>query len=65
MKIIPNTADLKVINLEQLARGTGARYLEVMNSPEGYDTLIACRWRRVIPKKDCILIDLKPEKDNR
>lgn len=48
----------KIVNLEQLAKGTGARYLECIKSPlEGI--LIASQWRRVIPSRYEILIDME------
>jgi len=43
-KIIDNTRDLRVTNLEHLARGTGAKYLEVMEAHNG--DYIAVAWRR-------------------
>ena len=49
MRIIKNSKDLKIVNLDQLAHGTGAKYLEVM--PDSlHGTLIAVCWRRKLPK---------------
>ena len=43
-------------NLDQLARGTGARYLECTYSHiDG--RLVAVQWRRKVPKHFQILID--------
>lgn len=44
-QVIPNSKDLKVTNLEHLARGTGAKYLEVQFDSR-HDCFIARRWRR-------------------
>lgn len=38
-----------IVNTEQLARGVGARYLEVMPAHKP-GILIACQWRRTIPE---------------
>jgi len=59
-EIIPNTKDLKIANLDQLARGTGARYLEVARGEDG--ALIAKQWRRK-PIEDVILVDMEPAKE--
>ena len=46
----------KIANLDQLARGTGARYLECIHAHIP-GVLIAKQWRRVLPEKYDILID--------
>jgi len=56
--IIPYSRDLKIVNTDQLAHGTGARYLEVIRG-EG-DILVAKQWCRKPVGK--ILIDFKPHK---
>lgn len=62
MKIIPIKDAGKITNLESLARGTGARYLECIEPHrEGLPPLIALRWRRKVPKKFKVLIDFEPE----
>jgi hypothetical protein len=65
--ILPYNKDMNIVNLEALARGTGARYLECI---EGLQTrpgaavttriYVAKQWRRKIPKEYAILIDFKP-----
>jgi hypothetical protein len=60
-KIIPFDKTLKIVNTEQLARGTGAKYLEVIEAhiPGIY---IAKQWRRKPnDKEDNILIEHKGE----
>ena len=42
--IIPYSPSLKITNIAQLPRGTGAKYLEVLDNGDG--TLIAVQWRR-------------------
>jgi len=44
VKVIDNNKELVVTNLDQLPRGTGAKYLEVIESHCG--TYIAKQWRR-------------------
>jgi hypothetical protein len=46
---------MPIVNTDQLARGTNARYLECMKSH--CDTLIALQWRRKEPKTYDVLID--------
>ena len=46
-EIIKYSPSLKVTNLDQLPRGTGAKYLECLRGPDGI--LIAKQWRRSIP----------------
>lgn len=43
MNIIQYKPSLKVVNLDHLPRGTGARYLEVMRAHNG--DLVAVGWR--------------------
>jgi hypothetical protein len=47
VKIIPNDRSLDIRNLEQLPRGTGAPYLEVMES-HIQGVYIAVQWRRAV-----------------
>lgn len=46
----------KIVNTEQLARGTGARYLECTKAHIP-DVLIALQWRRKLPEKFDVIID--------
>jgi putative lipoic acid-binding regulatory protein len=60
MQLIQNHKDLKITNLEQLPRGIGASYLEVIESHIP-GTYIAKQWRRStkgLRNTDCILICL-------
>jgi len=57
-KVIKNRRELKVANLEHLARGLGARYLEVIESHRAGE-YIAKQWRRKLPASGGIFIDLK------
>jgi len=59
LKIIPYSKNLDVRNLDSLPRGTGARYLEVIEGEKG--AFIAKKWRRK-PTGKGILIDLGPKK---
>ncbi len=43
-KKIKYQPDLKIVNLEQLPRGTGCKYLEVIRGQD--NTWIAKQWRR-------------------
>jgi hypothetical protein len=61
MKIIPVKEAPALTNLEQLPRGTGARYLECIIPHAPGLPLIALKWRRAIPKKFEILIDYARE----
>ena len=47
-KVIPYERTMDIRNTEQLARGTGGKFLEVI-SGEG-KSLIAKQWRRKLPK---------------
>ena len=47
MNIINYTPNLKIANTEQLAKGTGAKYLLVLVNG---DILIAHSWKRTAPK---------------
>jgi hypothetical protein len=47
--IVPNDPKMDIRNVEQLPRGTGARYLEIMDSHIPGEH-IAVQWRRSIPK---------------
>jgi DNA polymerase III sliding clamp (beta) subunit (PCNA family) len=53
-EIIPQSRDLKITNLDQLPRGTGARYLEVVRGEDG--VLVAKQWRRK-PVAGAVLVD--------
>jgi hypothetical protein len=44
VKLIKYHKLLLITNLEQLPRGTGAKYLEVIDGQNGY--LVAKQWRR-------------------
>jgi hypothetical protein len=56
---IPYSRDLKITNLDQLPRGIGARYLEVIRGENG--TLIAKRWRRSpAVREGVLLVDMEP-----
>ena len=50
MEIIKYNPELKITNLDQLARGTGAKYLEVL-PVKAKGILIAVKWCRKIPKQ--------------
>jgi hypothetical protein len=55
--VMPYDPGLKIVNTEQLPRGVGARYLEVMRG-QGSD-LIAVRWRKIpIYDEGHLLIDM-------
>ncbi|MFA5380279.1 MAG: hypothetical protein WC455_31245, partial [Dehalococcoidia bacterium] len=56
-RIIPYSPSLKITNLGQLPRGTGARYLEVIRGEN--DTLAAKQWRRSVIS-GVLLVDMKP-----
>lgn len=56
-KIIPYDKSLNIVNTEQLARGTGAKYLEVIESHIP-NVLIAVQWRRKPSDKNNILVKL-------
>ena len=58
--IIPNSNKLKVTNLDQLPKGRGLRYLEVIEGDNG--TYIAKQWRAK-PMKGVVLIDFEATKD--
>jgi len=62
MEIIHIDTKPSVTNLEQLPRGTGARYLECARAHKAGLPLIALRWRRSVPKKFDLLIDYAREK---
>ena len=55
--IIPSHDAPAVTNLEQLARGTGARFLECTRPHAPGLPLIALKWRRRPPKSFYVLID--------
>lgn len=74
MEVIAFSKSLTITNLDQLAKGTGARYLEVLpdvlNLPPNRKSVqaiyIAVAWRRTMPadtktNKRHMLIDFKPE----
>jgi hypothetical protein len=66
MEIIPYNKDMKIVNLDALAKGTGARYLECIEALLGFafdastHIYIAKQWRRKVPKDYEILIDFTP-----
>lgn len=61
MEIIHISTKPALTNLESLARGSGARYLECTRAHRPELPLIALRWRRTIPKAFEILIDYTRE----
>ena len=60
MNIIKYNPTLPITNVDNLPHGLNCRYLEVIKSH--VNTFIAKSWHRKIPKYDCIIIDLKPNK---
>ena len=58
VKAIPYTKDLDIRNVDALPRGTGARYLEVIEGADG--AFVAKQWRRK-PIGKGILIDMTPD----
>lgn len=50
MRVIQYTRELKIVNLDQLPHGTGARFLEVFPDPT-HGTLVAVQWRRKIRRQ--------------
>ena len=48
MNIIPYTRDTTIRNLDSLPRGTGCRYLEVIDGLHG--EYVAAAWRRTPPR---------------
>lgn len=65
--VIPNTPELKPTNLDQLPRGTGARYLECRTRDPGVfgRPLTAVRWRRKLPRLapyGTVFLDTEPGK---
>ena len=50
MQTIPYSKTMKIVNTEQLPRGLGAKYLEVMSSHIP-DTYIAVQWHRKLPAR--------------
>jgi hypothetical protein len=74
METIAFSKSLTITNMDQLAKGTGARYLEVLpdifNLPPNRQPMrtqyIALKWRRTVPASTKanaghMLIDFKPE----
>lgn len=47
-KIVDYCPSLTIRNVEQLPRGTGAKYLECVEG-QAYGTYIAAKWRRTLP----------------
>ena len=47
--IIDYNPGMRIVNTDQLARGTGAKYLEVFED-DRHNVLIAVRWRRTKPR---------------
>ena len=48
MNTIPYNPGIQITNLDQLPKGTGAKYLEVIVPAEG--PIIAVAWRKTKPK---------------
>jgi len=59
-EIIPNSREIKITNLDQLPRGLGARYLEVVRGENG--VLVAKQWRRK-ELDGAILVDMEAKPD--
>ena len=58
VKVIKHFQGIPIVNTQQLAHGTGARYLEVIDDTEVHGTLIAKQWRRKIDGlKDTTVVD--------
>lgn len=49
MHVISYNPGMKIVNHEQLASGTGCKYLEVAEDNER-NVLVAVQWRRTKPK---------------
>ena len=56
MIVIQNTPTLRIVNLDALPRGTGAKYLECISGQNG--ELVAKQWRRSVPKSAEIIVAL-------
>ena len=54
---IPYDPKMKIANLDQLPKGSGARYLEIVDGPDG--RLVAKQWRRK-PVAGAKLVDMTP-----
>ena len=50
MTVIPYNPGMQIANVAQLPRGTGAKYLEVMEPHEAGLPLVAVQWRRTKPR---------------
>jgi hypothetical protein len=51
MNTVPYNPSMQITNTAQLARGTGAKYLEVIEPHETGLPLVAVQWRRTKPKR--------------
>jgi len=54
--VIPYARDMRIVNTEQLGKGTGARYLEVV--PGGAGVFVAKQWRRSL-RPGAVLVDFR------
>jgi hypothetical protein len=50
MEAVPYNPGMQITNTQKLPKGTGAKYLEVMEPHEPGLPLIAVAWRRTKPK---------------
>lgn len=50
MTVIPYNPGMQIANISHLPKGTGAKYLEVMEPHAAGLPLIAVQWRRVKPR---------------
>ena len=49
MHVIDHNPGMRIVNIDQLPRGTGAKYLEVFED-DRHDVLVAVVWRRTKPR---------------
>ena len=60
LQVIENTKELRIVNTEQLPRGTGAKYLLALRD-DLHGVLIAHSWKRTAPKSipaDYVLVKM-------
>lgn len=50
MMTVPYNPGMQITNAAQLPKGTGAKYLEVMEPQEDGLPLVAVQWRRTKPR---------------
>jgi hypothetical protein len=51
MNVVPFNPGMKITNLQALGKGTGAKYLEVIEPHQPDLPLIAVKWCRKMPRK--------------